>query len=218
MKLKLDVIRHWTEFALCRGEDPFYEVQDSTGGRLGREQVSALLKRADRCFDCPVFLRCHEEATAEDRWWTIRAGEMPGVAAAVMRDWENKAKKPAPLPKSKPKEEPTHCGRGHELAVVGTFPPDKDGWRRCRECAYEDGQASRIKRGIKPRAGAPRLTEQERKAGRCREGHDVSSPEDRTYYLRCKVCRAQYHNRRKRAWNEQKRQSSMVLLQDATSA
>jgi len=39
----------------------------------------------------------------------------------------------------------THCVRGHEYAVVGTYTKD-DGWRRCAECRRIDNREAARRR------------------------------------------------------------------------
>jgi len=66
---------------------------------------------AEICIECPVFLQCKESASADDKYWTVRAGEMPGRFNSEL-----------------PPEDPgRYCQRGHWLQAGG----------RCQFCKRE---------------------------------------------------------------------------------
>jgi hypothetical protein len=76
----------WQEQANCKGKAfELFEYQEKDSplakGMSYRERLefndANFELAAEICIECPVFLQCGENATEEDRQWTVRAGEAP---------------------------------------------------------------------------------------------------------------------------------------------
>ena len=77
---------HWADRANCKGKAfELFEFQEKdsplAAGMSFRERQEFNLTNfeiaAEICIECPVFFECKEKSTAEDRHWTVRAGEPP---------------------------------------------------------------------------------------------------------------------------------------------
>jgi len=129
---------NWMRKANCVGH-PFelFEYQDNdsplTVGMDFRERMefnAANFKLAEEiCIECPVMLRCPEEADLKDKYWTVRGGEPPDRLQAESKRFErpnngrpvgsrNKEPRPQAAPGSRV------CQNGHYQADGG----------RCKAC------------------------------------------------------------------------------------
>ena len=170
----------WTKDALCTPEEAhLYTALDAVGGRYTNAMVDLAREVADWCYDCPVMLQCGLDATPEEKYWTIRGGEIPGVLAAYV---------PCTPPAASTRLQRTHCKKaGHEIAVVG-----RDSRGCCKACAL-DYQKQAIDRKREARRAARmgvdgRLTAAEHEAGQCAQGHDLSPAGAITGQGFCAVC------------------------------
>lgn len=123
----------WASRANCKGKafELFeYQEKDSplTKDMKFKERLAFNYQNfelaGEICIECPVFFQCGESATAEDKYWTVRAGEPPKrfdieseQLARTGRPTGSKAKPGAPRT----------CQRGHYLPTGG----------RCKTCKRE---------------------------------------------------------------------------------
>lgn len=82
---------------------------------------------ADICIECPVFFECGENATLEDRTWTVRQGEPP-IRFEAEAEHLSKLGRPSNNPGM-----PRTCQRGHFLPAGG----------RCNQCKLDGMKAKR---------------------------------------------------------------------------
>lgn len=76
---------NWMADASCVGRHEDFEVPDVLDGDL-IELWSKLRNATENyCFECPVRERCGSEATANDREWSIRGGEVPRAVKRMVR-------------------------------------------------------------------------------------------------------------------------------------
>jgi len=65
---------HWSEEAVCVGEDPSEFYVDHARGRAAHVDV------VDRfCSRCPVKTQCWNDSSKDDRRWTIVGGKFPNL-------------------------------------------------------------------------------------------------------------------------------------------
>lgn len=78
---------YWESRANCGGAAyELFEYQDldspMTTGMDYRQRIAFNSMNFDRaielCVECPVMLICGEKATDEEKYWTVRGGELPG--------------------------------------------------------------------------------------------------------------------------------------------
>lgn len=127
---------HWSDQANCKGKayELFeYQEKDSplTEGMSFRERIefndANFFLAGEICIECPVMLTCLAEATSDEKYWTVRGGEVPGRFVAQMTAYKNKgrpigSKNKLPAPKLEPGDRV--CTHGHLVKNGG----------RCKEC------------------------------------------------------------------------------------
>lgn len=128
---------HWADQAACKGltfELFEYQEKDSplavgmkTKERLSFNSVNFALGE-EVCIECPVFFQCRDEATEEEKFWTMRGGEPPGRFIQEKESWDRQM---AGLVKGG-----DTCSRGHERTKPG----------RCMVCKREGQRAARAAR------------------------------------------------------------------------
>lgn len=124
MEVRLD----WRDKAICVTRDPedFTYVESGNGG-MGelKQNKDRLLEAADFCLDCPVMFECLDSATLNERFWTVRGGELPTIMNAGVRKRD--------YPNAEIREYlPDVCGRGHMNWYNNPLDPTK---RYCITCA-----------------------------------------------------------------------------------
>lgn len=116
----------WAERANCVGHPAQlfeYQEKDSplTSGMTNKVRIAFnahnFVKAEEVCIECPVFFECGENASTEDKFWTVRQGQAPGRLASD----SNTSRR---LGKARPKPgEPRTCQAGHFLPNGGRCMP-----------------------------------------------------------------------------------------------
>lgn len=183
----------WAKDAKCAGKGDlfFYESADT---------VSKLYKARNICGTCPVKAECLDDATEEDREWSVRGGKLPRKMTELTAQRIAGAVESA----EKPHLRPTKCSKGHERV-----------WRRkggttwqacCKPCtsAWEWSRAT----GRPAEEWVPR--KEKPPAETCVKGHDDWIIQKRVVNgvakerRRCKECSRQFN----RAWHAKRRVES----------
>lgn len=162
--LMYDRPEQWQDKANCRGKAlELFEYQEkdsplaagmSFKERLAFNQTNFQLAE-EVCIECPVFFQCEQNATDEEKFWTVRGGNAPGRIEVDVQRYANQGR-----PKlGRVVDGGRMCGRDH-------FVP---GGGDCGECRKENNrkwmQAKR--KGVaktRPKAGEDRV---------CDRGHEV---------------------------------------------
>lgn len=120
----------WQTRANCRGKPvELFEYQEKDSPLAKDMKMRARIAfnyanfelAAEICIECPVFFQCGENATPEDKYWTVRQGEPPGRFELEAEHLSRLGR-----PTSGPGE-PRVCQRGHFLPTGG----------RCNQCKLD---------------------------------------------------------------------------------
>jgi len=111
------------------------------------------------CIECPVMLDCKSNATDDEKFWTVRGGEVP---ARYLLDPERYANVGRPAVGTNGAPADRICKNGHEVKGGGD----------CKECRAEANQRYKQSTSIRPRSkpGQDRICQRGTKdvgGGRC---------------------------------------------------
>jgi hypothetical protein len=124
--LDYDPDEKWAERANCKNKVfELFEYQDAdspaTAGMKSKDRLeynyNNFQRAAEICIECPVFFQCGTNATDDDKYWTVRQGEVPGRFLAEKVDYEKMKARGGSVGT-------LVCARGHE----------KPAGKRCPTC------------------------------------------------------------------------------------
>lgn len=197
MKLKLPEYEDWSASALCSGQAPLYEVPERPNGssKYGSEMKWEYQQRANLCWDCPVMLQCLESATDEDKWWTIRGGELPGVMA------QQKTVFPFPVRETSTGVLIRTCRNGHPYDTTPRYTDARGSHcGACRDEKTKRTTAAKAQERLKARQGKGlALSDEWLQKGVCPAGHDIDGASLLNRYGQCRACQAEEAREKKRA-------------------
>lgn len=144
----------WEERANCKGKAfELFEYQEKDSplceGMVYKERMAfntANFQLAEEiCIECPVFFECGANATAEEKQWTVRAGEIPGRFVEESKRYNNVGRPKGAKNKNYPGRDaggqfapkgPRVCQRGHDVPQGGRCPTCKRESNTIRQREY----------------------------------------------------------------------------------
>lgn len=121
-----DPAEPWADRANCKNKAfELFEYQEEDSPAVAGLKIKERLEynyrnfqRAEEiCIECPVFFECGASASSDEKYWTVRQGEIPGRFATEKATYEHMRDVGKP---------PTNvCARGHEKPTGKRCPTCK---------------------------------------------------------------------------------------------
>lgn len=204
---KLLEVPDWNQEAACKRLPEEWFIPPN--GCLSNRAKWLLKAGMNACnTTCPIKEACLSNASEDDLRYTVRAGLWPSGLSEAYR---GRPQGDHVIP-----EDRTHCKKGHDLKISGVY---KDG--RCVECRRETHRKSDAKvngpKGYLWKNTTPPLTDAELESGVCLQGHDVSSPDDRSGTGRCLSCMAERKKKSNREYGKRRPSRSKKVVLDMST-